>query len=217
MPNDAEPKQIERISNECLQIYDESNSDYSELDQTLFNYIINNIERDQTGRIISPLLWNKKVEHLLAKKLKLAKCILFSTLKKLQTKSPDVLNQYDDVIQGQLAEGIIERTPDIEQFLENTSSVSFLPHSAVIRKTADTTKCRVVSMINLYERAGGKMSHNKISFPGANLNSSLFYSLLLLRFQKFMLTFDICKAFLQIRVRESDSNKLLFLWFSIKT
>ena len=34
-----------------------------------------------------------------------------------------------------------------------------------------------------------------------------------MRFSKYLLTFDLQKAFLQIRVRESDSRKLLFLWF----
>ena len=56
------------------------------------------------------------------------------------------------------------------------------------------------------------MSHNAISHPGPNLNYPLLYSLLLLRFSKFLLTFDLRKAFLQIKVRESDSGKLLFLW-----
>ena len=205
-------QQLNKLSSDCLQVYDEINGTYSELDRSLFDYVINNIERDDTGRIIAPLLWNHKVEHLLANNFHLAKSILFSTVKKLQAKSADVLRQYDEVIQGQLKEGMIERIDNLEQFVRENNNVSFLPHSAVIRESAETTKCRVVFMSNLCERAGGKMSHNEISFPGANLNNPLFDSLLMLRFQKFMITYDICKAFLQIRVRDSDSKKLLFLW-----
>ena len=68
-------------------------------------------------------------------------------------------------------------------------------------------------MSNLCERAGGRKSHNEISFPGANLNQSLFMSLLLLLFDKYLLSFDLRKAFLMIKIRPEDSLKLLFLWF----
>ena len=67
--------------------------------------------------------------------------------------------------------------PDLRKFLEENPNASFLPHSAVIRESSSTTKCRVVFLSNLCERAGGKKRHNEISFPGANLNQSLFTSL----------------------------------------
>ena len=49
--------------------------------------------------------------------------------------------------------------------------------------------------------------------PGPCLNSKLLTSLMLLRFDKLLLTFDIKKAFLNIELYEEDQNRLLFLWY----
>ncbi|MEL6988851.1 MAG: hypothetical protein AAGK97_13650, partial [Bacteroidota bacterium] len=204
--------ELDEDLNNCINLVNETSDSYSEQEKELFNYVINNIERDESGRIIAPALWDWDNEHLLAKNLNISKSILYSTLKKLN-KRPEALAQYNDVIQEQIGDGIIEEISNLEEFLEQNPDASFLPHSAVIRESSSTTKCRVVFLSNLCERARGGMSHNQVSFPGANLNSSLFTSLLLLRFDKYLLTFDLCKAFLQIKLRPSDSVKLLFLWF----
>ena len=207
----ASNEQLQRNLRECLNLYDEVHGAYSEQDHSLFNYIVDNLERDTDGRLIAPCLWNEKLEPMLAKNFKLAHSILRSTLHKLQ-KKPDALKQYDEVIQEQLCEGIIEPIPNLDSFLQDHPNASFLPHSAVIRESAETTKCRVVFLSNMCEKRSGGKSHNDISFPGANLNYPLFNSLLLLRFDKFLLTFDLRKAFLMIKIRPSDSQKLLFLW-----
>ena len=49
------------------------------------------------------------------------------------------MKNYDAVIQEQLAEGIIERAPSIVEGRE-----LYIPHKAVVRETAETTKLRVV-------------------------------------------------------------------------
>ena len=172
---------------------------------------MNNMSRDETGRLISPLLWNPEVENLLANNYDLARKILNSNLKKLKAKS-DVLTQYDDVIRKQLDENIIERV-NLNEYLNSNEGVSFLPHTAVIRENVDTTRCRVVFLANLADRRLGGLSHNQVSFSGRNLNNTLLDSILYLRFDKYLLVFDLCSAFLQIRIRESDTKKLLFLWF----
>lgn len=203
---------LKDMLNQCVNLYDESVDKYTELDKSLFNYILENLERDESGRIIVPALWDKQAEHLLANNFKLASRILWSTYRKLKNR-PEALAQYDEVIQDQIKEGIVEPIPDLDKFLEENPDAAFLPHSAVIRESSATTKCRVVFLSNLCERAGGKKSHNEISFPGANLNQSLFTSLLLLRFDKYLLSFDLRKAFLMIKIRPEDSLRLLFLWF----
>ena len=170
------------------------------------------MSRDENGRIISPLLWNKSVEHLLSNNYGLAKRILFSNLKRIRAKSPDILKQYNGVIQKQIDENIIEQV-DLDLYLKDNSGISFLPHSAVIRENAETTKLRVVFNANLSDKFSGGLSHNQVSFSGRNLNNTLFDSLLFLRFDKYMLCYDICSAFLQIKIRDSDTKKLLFLWF----
>ena len=42
------------------------------------------------------------------------------------------------------------------------------------------------------------MSHNAISHPGPNLDYPLMHSLILLRFSKFVLTFDFAKHFCKL-------------------
>ena len=208
----SEAEKLDQMCDQILPVYDEVEADCSDLQDTLFNYVLNNITRDKTGRIISPLLWNPEVEDKLSNNYELATKILKSNLRKLQSKSPEVLRQYNEVICKQVRENIIERV-DLESYLSESDGVSFLPHSAVIRENAETTKCRVVFLANLADRRSGGLSHNQVSFSGRNLNNSLLDSLLFLRFEKFLYIFDLVSAFLQIRIRESDTKKLLFLWY----
>ena len=51
----------------------------------------------------------------------------------------DRLDDYDDVIREQLAEGVVERAPD-----KASGREFYLPHRAVVREGAETTKLRVV-------------------------------------------------------------------------
>lgn len=55
-------------------------------------------------------------------------------------REPEVLEEYDLIIKDQLSSGIIERVTD----LEGACKVYYLPHQAVIRKAAETTKLRMV-------------------------------------------------------------------------
>ena len=55
-------------------------------------------------------------------------------------KEPEILEEYDSVIKEQLEKGIIE--PVIE--LERAEKIHYIPHHAVVRKDAKTTKVRVV-------------------------------------------------------------------------
>ena len=55
-------------------------------------------------------------------------------------KETEILKEYDSVIKNQLEAGIIERVYELDQ----AKKVHYLPHQAVIRKEAETTKLRVV-------------------------------------------------------------------------
>ena len=54
-------------------------------------------------------------------------------------RKTDLLDEYDAVIREQLEEGVVERAP-----AEVTGREFFLPHRAVVRRNAETTKLRVV-------------------------------------------------------------------------
>ena len=154
-------------------------------------------------------LWNDQL-HRLPPNYKLAKNVLSSVYRKLKD-NPDKLKQYDEAIKQQVRDGIIEKV-DLDSIKSNPN-VSFLGHNAVFRENVESTKCRVVYWSNLSEKGGENLSHNQVSLPGPNINSSIQLSLTLLRFNKFLLVFDLVKAFHQLLLSEEDTNKLHFLWY----
>ena len=62
-----------------------------------------------------------------------------SQIRKLRKES-EVLEEYDAVIKEQLASGVIETVTE----LEKADQVHYIPHLAVVRREASTTKVRVV-------------------------------------------------------------------------
>ena len=86
----------------------------------------------------------------------------------------------------------------------------------VFRLDRESTKCRVVYLSNLAEKGDKnthKISHNQAMYSGPNLNCKITTALTKLRFDEFILCFDLQKAFLNISLFPVDQNKLLFLWF----
>ena len=59
-------------------------------------------------------------------------------------KTPDILREYENIIQEQLAAGIIENIPNQSSEELNDEDVHYLPHHGVIRKNRETTKLRIV-------------------------------------------------------------------------
>ena len=183
---------------------------FSETNVELTNFALNNISIADDGRLVLPALWNKKVEHLLPNNFNLSSNLLHSITNKL---SDDKITLYNNAIKQQIEEGIIVPVDDLAQ-LKKDKTVSFLPHNAVFKPNAESTKCRIVLMSNLCEkRRGNSLSHNQISLPGPQLNSKLFLTLTLYRFNKYLIICDIIRAFLQFYLREQDTNKLHLLWF----
>ena len=185
------------------------------LNERLTKFVLSRAKRASDGRLEMPILWNSAVSHCLGNNYNLARQALMSNLKKLK-KTPHHLKMTNDVFVEQEQLGIIERIPNLDQFLKEHPSHSFLPHMSVFRPDHDSTKCRVVYLSNLSEkRKDGKASlcHNQAMHPGPNLNSKLIVALLLLRFDRKVFIFDLKKAFLNIHLGEVDQCKLLLLWF----
>ena len=65
----------------------------------------------------------------------------------------------------------------------------------------------------MQQKFHNKISHNMAMLPGPNLNHKITTAVLMNRFDKFLLIFDIEKAFLNIKLYECDQNRLCFLWF----
>ena len=187
----------------------------NESDSRISKYVLENTCRAEDGRLMMPLLWKDNMAHLLASNFNLSKKVLKSNLKRLQN-DPIRLRMYDQVIDEQVKLGIVERVPDLEQFLTNNPTTSFLPHMGVFRMNHDTTKCRVVYLSNLSENnpeMPHTISHNQAMLSGPNLNRKIMTAVIKLRFDKHLLCFDLKKAFLTIAVPPIDQSRLLFLWY----
>ena len=186
----------------------------SDLNVELCDFMIENATRDKvTGRLMLPLPWNPGVKHMIGDNYSLSKTILDHNIRKLK-RDRAKLQQYHEVIVKQEDEGIIERITNLDDFRrEYPTGLCFLPHNGVFRPGHQSTKCRIVFLSNL-NGTPNKLSHNQASLPGPNLNHKLTTALTLLRFDNFLITFDLKQAFLQLLVRPEDTLKLLFLWYS---
>ena len=131
-----------------------------------------------------------------------------SQLKRLK-REPELLKEYDAIIKEQVELGIVEPVAE----LEKANKVHYLPHQAVIRKDAVTTKVRIVYDASSKESKMGT-SLNDCLHVGPSLNPLLYSILLRFRENRIALVGDIEKAFLNVEVDEADRDCLRFLWVS---
>ena len=115
--------------------------------------------------------------------------------------------QYDAIIQEQLAEGVIEKAPPVSQ----PQKEFYIPHKSVIRKSAETTKMRIVYDASA-RATPDSPSLNDCLYPGPALQNKLWDVLIQQRAYPVVLAGDIKKAFLQIRIHESERDALRFHW-----
>ena len=109
--------------------------------------------------------------------------------------------EYHHIMQDQISTGIMEQVP-----AQPTGEiVHYVPHQAVDGDHAETTKMRIV--YDCSSRANAQSpSLNDCLETGPPLQPLLFDILLRNRMQKYYVTGDIQKAFLQIRVHEQDRD-----------
>ena len=132
---------------------------------------------------------------------------LNSLLKRLKTE-PDVLKEYNQVIQDQLEKGIVEVVDD--KLTDKGNKVHYIPHHAVIRRDKTTTKLRVVYDASAKSNKGGSL--NECLHAGPVLTQNIMDIMLRFRNHKIALTGDIEKAFLMVHINETDRDALRFLW-----
>ena len=114
--------------------------------------------------------------------------------------------EYDGIIREQLQNNVVEIAP-----VEVVGKEFYIPHKAVIRETAETTKMRIV--YDASARATPESpSLNECLYPGPPLQNKLWDILVRQRAYPIAVTADIQKAFLQIRIRECERDALRFHW-----
>jgi hypothetical protein len=123
---------------------------------------------------------------------------LGNLVKRLE-KQPELMTKYDEIIQDQIYQGIVEKVTPSSVPANNEF---YIPHKPVVRETAESSKVRVVydTSAKAYEKA-------------PSLNDCLETSVLTQnRFYPIAVAGDLKQAFLQVRVKEEGRNALKFHW-----
>ncbi|MEE4247410.1 MAG: DUF1759 domain-containing protein [Kangiellaceae bacterium] len=122
-------------------------------------------------------------------------------------QDPKLLREYHSILMRQKEIGVVE-----EAATDKVSSpLHYLPHRAIVREDAGSTKVRVV--FDASARANRfSASLNDCLQTGDSALTTIPRLLQAFRIKEVALTADVEKAFLQIRVDEKDRDALRFLW-----
>ena len=129
------------------------------------------------------------------------------SLKVKLDKTPDILQEYDDVIKKQLETGVIERADSPVELEE----VIYLPHRAVVRE-GKSTKVRVVFDASAKTPRSNR-SLNDCLYKGPCQTPLLYDILIRFRIHNIAINSDLEKAYLQISVAPELRNYLRFVWY----
>ena len=124
-------------------------------------------------------------------------------------RSPELLEQYNNIILEQLALGIVVPVNNLNE--EPSTRLHYLPHHAVVRQDKATIKLRIIYDVSAKSEGP---SLNECLHIGPSLNQKIFDILLRFRLHAIALIADIEKAFLMVRVAQEDQDVLRFLWIS---
>ncbi|XP_068243248.1 uncharacterized protein [Palaemon carinicauda] len=132
--------------------YDNNNYNDTSIEShdKLIDFVLESTTRNEEGRLVMPLLWNSEVSHLLGNNQRLSKLILNSNLRKYRNRQH--LSMMDEVFREQENLGIIKRVDNLPEFLKENPNFSFLPHMPIFRMDKESTKCRIVYLLNLSEK-----------------------------------------------------------------
>lgn len=133
---------------------------------------------------------------------------LIGLLRRLR-QNPQLLSEYNFIIQDQLKNGVVEVVSQPTQVVGDQAH--YLPHHGILRQDSTTSKLRIV--YDASARSTGP-SLNDCLYTGPKFGQSIFVNDILLRFrlQRVGLTGDIEKAFLMVSVDEKGRDSLRFLW-----
>ena len=130
---------------------------------------------------------------------------LGNLVKKLR-RDPNLMNEYDEIIQNQVAEGVVARVTS-----EPVRKEFYLLHKPVVKESAESTKIRIV--FDASAKANDKcQSLNDCLETGPPLQNILWDMLVRNRLKSVALAGDLKKAFLQIRIRPELRDVLRFHW-----
>ena len=190
-------------------------SETAEVEKEVTDFIFQNSYRDESGKHVMAIPWLSRYKGHMGSNERIAFNVLQSVKRKHFGKD-NVLERTDEVFKTQIEAGIIEKIGDFNSFKERYPSYSFLSHFPLVKEERETTKVRIVYMANLAEKKedGSKgLSLNQCMHPGYNKNFKIADAFTLIRFDKYLLTFDISKAYHRLGISNENSAKFLFYWF----
>ena len=115
-------------------------------------------------------------------------------------QAPDILKEYNAVIQDQLSRGIVENVEPL--YPMEAKQIHYIPHQPVIRSEKSTSKLRIV--YDASAKATNGLSLNDCLYTGPKFGQNIMDILLRFRVHKVALSADIEKAFLMVPVAEED-------------
>ena len=159
------------------------------------------------GRYEVGFPWRPGMADTLQDNEKLARVRLDSLCRK-PDKDTDLQCRYNYVLQEMENDGIIEDVPG-DQKISPHPATFYMPHRPVVKESCSTTKVRPVFDASAAGRNG--VSLYDCMEAGPNLMPNLPEILIRFRRRKIALTADITKAFLQVKISDSDRDVSRFL------
>ena len=171
------------------------------------------LSRDENGRYETDLLW-KETKKPLKSNEKGSIARLRNTRKQLD-RDLELKEECGKIIQQQLSEGIIEKVTD-DTPCDEAGPICYLPCRPVVRKTATTTKTRLVFDASATENRDCASLNESIEV-GPPMQNLLWDIVIRNRFYPVAVLGDMKQAFLQITIREASRDALRFHWFDHET
>ena len=169
--------------------------------QSDINFVDNRYEVKLPFKENHPLIGDNYTNSLLRLK----------SLKTKLNKNPGMMEAYDDIIQEQIRDGMVEVINEDENN-PPPGNIMYLPHSAVLREDKETSTTRVVYDASAKSKNGPSL--NDCLYKGPSLTPFIFDALMKFRVHDIGITADIEKAYLQISVYPPHRDFLRFLWFA---
>lgn len=172
--------------------------------QPIYEDFKEQLSQSEEGWYETGLLWKPRVDHLPSNE-RGSRARLTKLVQRLERK-PDLLKQYQEIIEDQERQGIIEKAPQ-----ESEQKIFYIPHKPVVKESAETTKVRIVYDASARE-TDESPSLNDCLETGPPLQNLIWDILVRNRFKPIALSADLKQAFLQVRIREEDRDVLRFHW-----
>ncbi len=171
----------------------------------LSDYQSTSITRDSDGSYIAGFPW--KDDHpALPNNLKICEKRTRATARRLH-HNPDLLRCYSEIINEQESRGFIEKVTNPDP----KASVHYIPHHPVTKESS-TTPVRIVYDCSCRETSTSPSLNDCLATGPPSLPDKIGSTLVRFRSHPIGLSTDIEKAFLHVKLKESDRDVTRFLW-----